>query len=206
MKTPINTIIFDLGGVLVDWNPAYVFKKVFEGDLEKMDWFLTEVCSPEWNLAQDGGRTIAEGEAVKIAEFPTYETEIKTFYKDWEYMFSGPIQKNVALFEKLIEDKNIKVYALTNWSAEKWDKALELFAFFNKFDGVVVSGQEKCRKPSKEIFDILFERFQISPNNAIFIDDNKENIEASIKFGLNGIHYSPNTDLKQELVNYNIQL
>lgn len=206
MKQKIDTIIFDLGGVLVDWNPEHLYRNIFKNDPEKMEWFLTNVCTPEWNLAHDAGRLIAEGEAIKIAEFPEYESEIRAFYTDWEQMFSGTIQKNVEIFHQLKASDNYKVYALTNWCAEKWDKAIELFPFFNDFDGVVVSGQEKCRKPSKKIFDILFERFSISPEKAIFIDDNKENVEASIKLNVNGIHFKKEDDLKKQLQEFKVQL
>lgn len=101
MKNKIDTIIFDLGGVLVDWKPEYVYQKVFNGDDEKMQWFLKNVCTPEWNMEQDAGRTIAEANAVKIAEFPEYEDLIKLFYEEWPQMFSGPIQENVELFKNL---------------------------------------------------------------------------------------------------------
>jgi 2-haloacid dehalogenase len=171
-----------------------------------MKWFLENVCTSEWNLEQDTGRTIAEGVAIKIAEFPEYETEIKLFYKDWEYMFSGIIEENVQLFQQLKANKNFKVYALTNWCAEKWDKALELFPFFNEFDGVVVSGQEKCRKPFPEIYNILFNRFQITPENAIFIDDNLDNIIAARQLNLNGIHFTNNTNLKEVFNSFEIDL
>lgn len=205
MKQAIDTIIFDLGGVLVDWNPEHLYKKVFKGDTKKMKWFLSNVCTPEWNLAHDAGQKIADGEATKIAEFPEYESEIRAFYTDWEQMFSGTIQENVALFKQFKASNNYKVYALTNWSAEKWDKAIELFPFFNDFDGVVVSGQEKCRKPSKKIFQIIFDRFQITPEKAVFIDDNKENIEAANNLNLNGIHFKNPQQLQEDLKLLNVE-
>lgn len=201
----IDILIFDLGGVLVDWNPEYVYKNVFK-DEEQRTWFLTHVCSPEWNMEQDGGRTISEGEAVKIAEYPEYENEIKLFYKDWEHMFSGPIEKNVAIFKSLIASKKYKIYGLTNWSAEKWDKALELFPFFKDFDGVIVSGKEQTRKPFPEIYELILNRFEISPEKALFMDDNKINIEAFQKFGVQGIHIKPYTKLLEELHNFNVTL
>ena len=101
MKEKIDTIIFDLGGVLVDWKPEYVYRKVFNEDEEKVQWFLNTVCTPEWNIEQDGGRTIEEAVKIKIAEFPEYKEWIELFYKEWEHMFSGPIIENVALFKKL---------------------------------------------------------------------------------------------------------
>lgn len=199
----IDVLIFDLGGVLVDWNPEYVYKNIIK-DEEKRKWFLTHVCSLEWNMEQDGGRTIAEGEALKIAEFPEFEAEIKLFYKEWEYMFSGPIKENVALFKSLKASKKYKIYALTNWNAEKWDKALELFPFFNDFDGVIVSGKEKTRKPFPEIYELILNRFHIIPEQALFMDDNYGNIEAFEKFGVKGIHIKPYTKLLDELQKFKI--
>lgn len=199
MSYKIDTIIFDLGGVLVDWNPAYLFKGIFNGDETKMNWFLNNVCTSDWNVAQDAGRTIEEAEKIKIAQFPEYEPLIKLYYKEWEHMFSGTIKKNVAIFKALKASKNYNVYALTNWSAETWPKALQLFPFFKEFDGVVVSGQEHTRKPFDKIYNILFERYDINPEAAIFIDDNFENIQAAKKLGLNTIHIHAQADLKKTL-------
>ncbi|WP_299527801.1 HAD family phosphatase [uncultured Lutibacter sp.] len=205
MNYEIDTIIFDLGGVLVDWKPEYVYRKVFNGDEEKVQWFLNTICTPEWNIEQDGGRSIEEGVRLKIAEFPKYEDLIRLFYNEWEHMFSGPIIQNVELFKKLKISKKYKIYALTNWSAEKWELAIELFPFFNNFDGIVVSGQEKTRKPNPEIYKILINRYKITPENAIFIDDNKENIIAAENIGLKGIHYKNPTQLLSTLNTFQIE-
>lgn len=204
MQNSIDTIIFDLGGVLVDWKPEFVYRKVFDGNEEKVQWFLKNVCTPEWNIQQDEGRTIKEGNIVKINEFPEYEDLIKLFYEEWPQMFSGPIPENLALFKKLKASGNYKIYALTNWSAEKWDKALELFPFFNDFDGVVVSGQEKTRKPFPIIYNIILERYNISPEKAIFIDDNYDNVVASKTLNIQGIHFKSPQQLTHELKKFNL--
>lgn len=199
MTYNIDTIIFDLGGVLVDWKPEYLYRKVFNGNEKKVQWFLNNVCTSTWNAEQDGGRTIEEAESVKIAEFPDHEDLIRLFYSQWHQMFSGPIEENVDLFKKLKASGNYKIYALTNWSAEKWDKALELFPFFKYFDGVVVSGQEKTRKPFPKIYELILNRFQIIPENAIFIDDNEENVTTAKALKLHGIHYKSPQQLLSEL-------
>ena len=197
MTNKIDTVIFDLGGVLVDWKPEYLYRKVFNGNEKKVQWFLSKVCTSTWNAEQDGGRTIEEAENIKIAEFPEHEDLIRLYYNQWHQMFSGPIEENVTLFKSLKASGNYKIYALTNWSAERWDKALQLFPFFNYFDGVVVSGQEKMRKPSLEIYELILNRFQISPEKAIFIDDNEENVTAAKTLKIHGIHYkSPQQLLK----------
>jgi len=199
MNTKIDTIIFDLGGVLVDWNPKYLYYKIFNGDQEKVRWFVNNVCTPEWNVAQDAGRSIAEGTALKILEFPEFEKEIISFYKRWDEMFAGPILENLKLFKELKGSKKFKIYALTNWSAEKWDEGVNLFPFFNNFDGVVVSGKEKVRKPFPEIYKLILNRYEINPKKAIFIDDNKENIATANSLNINGIYYSKSTDLTKKI-------
>jgi len=206
MKNNIDTIIFDLGGVLVDWKPEYVYRKKFNNDENKVQWFLNTVCTSEWNIAQDAGRTIEKAVNIKIDEFPQYEEWIRLFYSEWHNMFSGPIAANVELFKKLKTTGNYKIYALTNWSAEKWDEALKLFPFFKNFDGVVVSGQEKTRKPNPEIYNIILNRYHISPEKAIFIDDNYENIVAAISLKINGIHYKNNSQLIKSLLSHHIVL
>ena len=204
MKQKIDTIIFDLGGVLVDWKPEYVYRKVFNDNEEKVQWFLNTVCTPEWNIEQDGGRTIEEAVTIKIAEFPQYEDWIRLFYNEWPNMFSGPIIENVELFHKLKESGNYKIYALTNWSAEKWDKALELFPFFKNFDGVIVSGQEKTRKPFPKIYNIILNRYTITPEKALFIDDSEGNIKAAKKLNFNVIHYKKASPLVNLLKTHKI--
>lgn len=199
MNYKIDTIIFDLGGVLVDWKPEYLYKKVFNGNEKKVKWFLEKVCTSAWNAEQDGGRTIEEAENIKIAEFPEHEDLIRLYYSQWHQMFSGPIEENVALFKSLKASGNYKIYALTNWSAEKWDMALELFPFFHYFDGVVVSGQEKMRKPFPEIYNLLIDKFAINPEKAVFIDDNEENVIAAKALKIYGIHYKSHLQLLNEL-------
>jgi 2-haloacid dehalogenase len=204
MTYNIDTIIFDLGGVLVDWKPEYLYRKVFNGDEKKVKWFLSKVCTSAWNAEQDGGRTIEEAENLKIAEFPEHEDLIRLYYKEWHQMFSGPIEENVALFKALKASGNYKIYALTNWSAEKWELALELFPFFNYFDGVVVSGQEKMRKPFPEIYKLTVDKYAINPETAIFIDDNEENVIAAMAIKINGIHYKSPQQLLNKLQAYKL--
>lgn len=204
MNCKIDTIIFDLGGVLVDWKPEYLYRKVFNGHEKKVEWFLNKVCTSAWNAEQDGGRTIEEAEKIKIAEFPEHADLIRLYYEQWHQMFSGPIEENVDLFKALKATGNYKIYALTNWSAEKWDMALELFPFFHFFDGVVVSGQEKMRKPHQEIYNLIIGKFSIKPENAIFIDDNEENVIAAKALKIHGIHYKSPQQLLNELRSYKL--
>jgi 2-haloacid dehalogenase len=203
MNSKIDTIIFDLGGVLVDWNPKYLYEKIFDSQ-EEVEWFLNNVCTSDWNIEQDAGRTIEEANALKIAEFPDYEKFINMFYERWDEMFSGPIQESVKIQQKLIADKNYKVYALTNWSAEKWELGKQLFPFFNDFEGVVVSGQENTRKPFDDIYQLILKRYSIIPENSVFIDDNFENTLGSSRNGIHSIHFKSPEQLKSDLKKLNV--
>jgi len=199
----INNIIFDLGGVLIDWNPNYMYKKLIEDD-EKRKWFLETVCTSEWNEEQDGGRLISEANNLLIQSFPEYKDWILAYYERWEEMLNGPIHGTVELFKKLKENKSHNIYALTNWSAETFPKALQLFDFLHWFDGRVVSGEEMTRKPFKEIYDIILSRFNIIAEQTLFIDDNLKNIIAAKELGINCIHFKSPEQLKEELSTYGI--
>lgn len=201
----IKNILFDLGGVLVDWDPMNVYKSVFE-DEEKARWFLDHVCTMDWNDQQDGGRRIAEGVAIKIQEFPEYQKEIELYYEKWHEMFLGIFENAVDIQQKLIANPNFKVYALTNWCAEKWELALELFPFFKDFDGVVVSGEVKMRKPHDDIYHHTFNTFNIQPEETVYIDDNPANIVAGKRNKLHSIHCVDPSKLSEELLKYDIQL
>ena len=203
MNSKIDTVIFDLGGVLVDWDPMNLYKKVFETEKEAR-WFIDNVCTSAWNVEQDGGRLIDDAVKLKIAEFPEYEEQIELFYTRWEEMFAENIQTNIDIQQSLIKNPNYKVYALTNWSAEKWERSLELFPFFKDFEGVIVSGQEKTRKPFDDIYQLVFNRFTVTPSNAIFIDDNLDNVNAAIKNGMNAVQFTGKTPLKNLLSRYYI--
>lgn len=202
----INTIIFDLGGVLIDWNPEYVFLKAFNGNHKKMKWFLNTICTMQWNENQDAGYPIKKATEDLIKQFPDYKTYIKMYYGNWENMLGGQITGTVKILDTLIKTKNYKVVALTNWSNETFPIAKKHFDFLQWFEGIVVSGDEKTIKPHKAIFNVTLNRFNIKAENSIFIDDNKRNIEASIRYGFNGIHFESPTKLIQQLNTYNIHI
>ncbi len=202
----IDTIIFDLGGVLIDWNPEYVYLDVFNGDREKMQWFFDNICTSDWNENQDAGYPIAKATEERIALFPEYKNEIEMFYGRWVDMLGEAIEGTVQILEKLIKNNSYKVVALTNWSAETFPIALERFEFLHWFEGIIVSGEEKTRKPFAEIYNLTLERFNIKAENAIFIDDNLRNIEAANSLGINGIQFKSPKQLNSQLKTYNINL
>lgn len=201
----ITTIIFDLGGVLIDWNPEYLYRKVFKDESE-LKHFLEKVCTPEWNEEQDAGRTLAEATDFLLKEYPEHEENIRLYYNRWQEMLAGAIEGTVEIFEKLKKTKRFKIYALTNWSAETFPIALEKYQFLSWFDGVVVSGTEKKRKPFPEFYQILLDRYQVKAEETIFIDDNLRNVDAAKQVGLDAIHFRTPEQLNEELLNRGIDL
>jgi 2-haloacid dehalogenase len=194
----INTIIFDLGAVLIDWNQRHLYRKIFKTE-EEMEWFLAHVCTSEWNEEQDAGRPFEEAVKIQTKLFPKFEKEIEAFWKRWPEMMAGPIEGTVKIFEELKKSNRYKFYALTNWSAETFPIALERFEFFKWFDGIVVSGEEKTRKPFPDFYHRLLSRYQVNPAEALFIDDNIRNVEAAQGLGIHSIHFLSSDQLKAEL-------
>ena len=199
----INTIIFDLGAVLIDWNPDYMYRTIF-ADEQEMRHFLTNVTTSDWNEEQDAGRSLQEGTEWLIAKHPQHEDNIRAFYGRWIEMLGDAFEGTVEIFKQLRESGKYKIYALTNWSAETFPLAQERFDFLNWFDGVVVSGAEKMRKPAPEFYQILLDRYNVNPQESLFIDDNYRNILAAEKMGINCIHFTTSDKLKEELLAINI--
>lgn len=206
MSRKIDSIIFDLGGVLIDWNPEYVFLDVFKGDREKMQWFFDTVCTSDWNEQQDAGKSLAEATEERVALFPEYEEWIRMYYGRWEEMLGGAIQGTVDILRSLIAQKKYKVVALTNWSAETFPIAQERFDFLQWFEGIVVSGKEQTRKPFRDIYDITLDRFGIQAEKSVFIDDNLRNIKAADAIGINGIRFTSPSQLSESLKNFDIRV
>jgi 2-haloacid dehalogenase len=200
----INAIIFDLGGVLIDWNPDYVYKEDYFESPEKRKFFFEYVCTPDWNENQDAGYPIAQATADKLAEFPEWEQPIRDFYGRWVEMLGGPIDETVEIFRQLREKPGLKFYALTNWSAETFPIALERFEFLKWFDGIVVSGEEKTRKPFPRFYELLLNRFCIDPQRALFIDDNERNVKAAQALSIHAIRFDDPAQLKKDMAIYSI--
>ena len=198
MKKNIDTIIFDLGGVLIDWNPRYLYRKIFSTE-EEVSWFLENICTSEWNDEQDGGRSFEEATRVLVEKHPDWRMPIEAWYNRWQETITGPVHGTVEILRALKESKTHRLYALTNWSAQSFPWALDNFEFLHWFEGIVVSGIERHRKPHKEIYEILFTRYNITPASALFIDDNHRNIDAAREFGLNTILFQSPDQLKFEL-------
>ncbi|UOE42107.1 HAD family phosphatase [Chryseobacterium suipulveris] len=194
----IKNIVFDFGGVVMDWNPRYFFRSYFNDD-EKMEYFLKNIATDEWNAEQDRGRTLREGTEILVEKHPEWEKEIRAYYDNWTTMLRSDIPENVAVLRKL-EHTDYRLFGLTNWSAETFPYALANYDFFQIFEGkIVVSGTEKLIKPDPEIWKILTERYQIKPEETVFIDDNAKNIEVAKKLGFITVHITENADLEKQL-------
>lgn len=194
----ISTIIFDLGGVLIDWNPEYVFKHVIP-DEEKRRFFFEHVATHDWNVEQDAGRTLEEGTTLLVNKHPDWEPEIRAFYGRWEEMLGGPIHETVELLREIKETGEYRLLALTNWSNETFPVALDRYEFLHWFEGIVVSGDEKTRKPFADIYEILLDRYGVAPEEAVFIDDNLANVEGAEAVGINGIQFQSAESLRETL-------
>jgi len=202
----IKNVIFDLGGVLIDWNPAYVYLEVFDGDQKKMQWFFDEICTMDWNENQDAGYPLQQATEDRVKMFPQYEEGIRMYYGRWEEMLGNAIEGTVDVLHKLIADPNYRVIALTNWSAETFPVALARFDFLHLFEGIVVSGTEKMRKPFPEIYHLALDRYGFKASETVFIDDNHRNIAASSALGIQSILFKNPDDLERDLKEKGIRL
>ena len=198
MRT-IKNIIFDLGGVLIDWNPEYVYLEVFEGDRKKMQWFFDEICTMDWNENQDAGYPLQKATEDRVKMFPQYEEWIRMYYGRWEEMLGEAIEDTVTILNQLLENPDYRVVALTNWSAETFPVALSRFDFLHRFEGIVVSGTEKTRKPFPEIYQLTLDRYEFKAQESLFIDDNLRNLESASAMDIQTIHFKNPNDLKSNL-------
>jgi 2-haloacid dehalogenase len=192
-------VIFDFGGVLIDWNPRHLYRKLMPDDAA-IEEFLTTVCTLEWNERQDAGRPWREAVAELIERTPHQRSLIEAYWHRWPEMLGGPIETTVAIAADL-RRRGVRLYGLTNWSAETFPHARERFDFLNWFTGIVVSGEEGVIKPSPEIFGILLERFDLKASDAVFIDDNLRNVDAAAALGIDAHHYRSADALRSHLIN-----
>ena len=193
-----TTVIFDLGGVLIHWDPRNLYRKLFAGDEAAMEAFLETVCTTEWNERQDAGRTFAEAAAELIAKHPDKAALIRAFGDRFDEMIPGARDATIALLQEL-KQRGTPLFALTNWSAETFRSQRERFLFLKDFEGIVVSGEEGYIKPDPRLFQILLDRYQIDPAAAVFIDDDPKNARSASALGIHGIHFTDASVLRTEL-------
>lgn len=193
-----DTVIFDLGGVLIDWDPRNLYRRLFDGNIAAMEAFLAEVCTAEWNERQDAGRSFAEGEAVAIAAHPDRRDMIIAWARDFDEMIPGAIAGSVDILAQL-HARGVPLYALSNWSAETFPSQLRRFDFLSWFAGIVLSGEEGVIKPDPRIYRRLLERHGVEAARAVYIDDVAANAAAATALGIHGIHFTSPGQLRAEL-------
>jgi len=183
-----RSVIFDFGGVLIDWNPRHLYRDLI-GDEAVMEDFLQNVCNQAWNREQDAGRPTSEATALLVRAHPEHRAWIEAYYGQFERMLKGEIAGSVAILRDL-KARGIPVYGLTNWSADTFPIAERRFTFLQLLDGTIVSGREGIRKPERAIFELACARFEIVPRATVFIDDHPPNIEAAQALGFRAVHFS----------------
>src|SRR5476651_733207 len=182
-----KAIIFDLGGVLINWDPHLLYRKIFD-DEQEMKHFLSNIATMDWNEEQDMGRPLQVGTDILVKQYPAHEIPIRAYYTRWEEMLGGAIEGTLDLFKQLKADGQYKIYALSNWSEETLGIAQGHYDFLNWFDGMVISGLEKTRKPFPDFYHILLTRYKLQPHECLFIDDNYRNVLAAEALGIPSIH------------------
>jgi 2-haloacid dehalogenase len=190
-------VVFDIGGVLLDWDPRYLYRTLFD-DEAAMERFLAEVCTPDWNTALDAGRPFAEAVAELSGMFPGQRELIGAYDTRWPEMVRGSIEDSVAILAELCE-RRVPVYALSNWSAEKFRLMRDRHEFLGWFDGLVISGEVHMVKPDPQIFEHLLSTFALTPSQTVFIDDNAANVDAAGALGITAIRFTSPPDLRREL-------
>lgn len=193
VKAVRKNVIFDFGGVLLDWDPRYLYRPYFNDDA-KMEKFLAEICTGEWNSQMDAGKPFAEGVKELCAKYPEWTKEIELYHSGWSTMLHGALADGVELLKKIKADPRFTVYGLTNWSAETFPYAFNHYRFLDDFEGIVVSGEEMMKKPDKRIYYTLLERYHLKADECIFIDDSQANIDTANKIGIHGLLWRHNPD------------
>jgi 2-haloacid dehalogenase len=192
-----KAVVFDLGGVLIDWDPRYLYRKLL-ADEAAVEEFLATVCTPEWNDEQDRGRPFAEAVAELVERHPVHAAAIAAYHERWTEMLGGDIPGTVELLAEL-RAGGVPLYALTNWSAETFGSARERFEFLAWFDGVLVSGEERMIKPDPAIFRLLLDRFGLDPETTFYIDDSPANVAAAGRLGFDAVRFTGPGQLRRDL-------
>jgi 2-haloacid dehalogenase len=195
---PPTTVVFDLGNVLIPWDPRSLYRKVFPGDPAAMEWFLANVCTHAWNQSLDGGRPFRDGIAELVARHPEHAAAVRAWDERWEEMLGDPFPESVDILDALAA-RGVPLYALTNWSAEKFPIARRRYGFLGRFRGIVVSGEERLHKPDPAIFHRLLARFGLTAPACVFVDDSQENVDAASRLGFRGIRFASAPPLRAAL-------
>lgn len=197
MPSNRSIIVFDVGNVLVRWDPRLLYRDLIPDD-GKRDWFMANVCTAAWNIEQDRGRSWEEAVALLVREHPEWAAEIRAYDERWHETVPSVIEDSVSLLAEL-KAKGERVYAITNFSREKWAECLIRFPFLQSFDGVIVSAHERLLKPDPAIYHVLLERYELEARDCIFIDDSEKNVAAARSVGMQAVHFVEPIDLRATL-------
>ena len=199
MTASVQAIIFDFGGVLIDWDPRNLYHRYFPGQPQAMEDFLVEINFAEWNLHQDEGRPFSKAIDLLSADFPQYAHLIRAYQDHWEDSIKGPIVESISVLKRL-KRAGHALYGLSNWSAETFPIAYKKYDFFKLFDDIMISGEVKLIKPDPAIFELILERASLPASRCLLIDDSISNIEAAHKLGFETIHFRSPEQLEAELL------
>ena len=194
----IDTVVFDLGGVLIDWDPRHLYRQLF-ADEDEMELFLATVCTLEWHARFDEGRPIAEGIAELVERHPELEPMIRAYAERWQDMFAGEVPGTVDVLESL-HDRGVPLFAITNWPGETFPAARERFGFLARFDGIVVSGEEGVMKPDRRLFGVLVDRHGVDPAASLFVDDTQRHLDTAAAMGFSVERFTDPASLRDRLV------
>ena len=196
MTSAVSAVVFDLGGVLIDWDPRYLYRQLFDGDEAGMERFLAEVCTPAWNAEQDAGRPWTEAVELLVQEYPQERERIEAYHARWEEMLGGAIDETVEVLREL-QDRPVRLFALSNWSAETFPIARRRYPFLGWFDGIVISGEVGICKPDERVFRHLITTHTIEPETTVFVDDSNVNVEAARGLGMLAARSNGDTDAER---------
>lgn len=194
---PSPTVVFDVGNVLIRWDPRHLYRTLIP-DETRLHWFMENVCTAAWNIEQDRGRSWEEAVALLVSSHPEWAQEIRAFDTRWQETVTGAIEDSVAILNEL-RARGEKVYAITNFSREKWAESLIRFPFLQSFDGAVVSAHEGLIKPDPAIFRVLLDRYGLAAEDCVFVDDSARNVAAARAVGMDAVHFVEPIDLRAEL-------
>ncbi|WP_158044394.1 HAD family hydrolase [Skermanella pratensis] len=193
--------VFDIGGVLIDWNPRYLYRKLFAEDTAAMEEFLATVCTPDWNLQQDAGRPWKEAVEELSARYPEKAELIAAYDLEWDEMVPGPIPGTADIVREL-KQCGKPVYCITNFSVDKLDRARRRFDVLDAFDGIVVSGEVRLLKPDPAIYRRLLDDHGLSAGDTLFIDDVEKNVEGARSVGMHAVRFTDAATLRRDLTRY----
>lgn len=196
MTSP-SIVVFDIGNVLLNWDPRHLYRKVFD-DHARMEWFLSEVCTNAWNIEQDRGRRFADAVAGLVEVHPHLETEIRAYDERWLETVAGPIEESVAILREL-QAAGVPTYAITNFSAEKFVDAVRAWPFLGSFIDTIVSGEHRVLKPDPAIYRLLLDGNGLAAEACVFIDDSPKNVEGARAVGMHALHFTAPGQLRADL-------